>query len=72
MKLKESKNIDKNLDLARELCKMYNMRVTVITFVINLLVMIPKSLKIRGKIKSIYGIFKIDQNTQNQDRLLYF
>ena len=61
MKLKDRENVDKHLDIARELQKMWNVRVTLIPFVVGMLGMIPKGLKkkrleeleIKGKIKTI-------------------
>ena len=42
VKLKESKKRDKHLDLVRDLNKTWNMKVTVIPFVISALGTIPK------------------------------
>ena len=47
MKIQENKKIDKYLDLARELKKLWIMKVTVIPIVIGVYGMIPQSL-IRG------------------------
>ena len=44
VKLKESKERDKYLDLARELKKLWNMKVTVITVVIGALGTVTKGL----------------------------
>ncbi len=49
--MKESKKIDKYLDLARKLKKLWNMKVMVILIVIGALGMVPKALgklEIRG------------------------
>ena len=43
MKIKESEKRIKNLDIARELKKLWNMRVTVIPVVTGILGTIPKS-----------------------------
>ena len=48
MKMKESKKIDKYLDLARELKMLWNMRVMVITIVVDELGTVPKYLEKRG------------------------
>ena len=44
MKIKENEKRDKYLDLAREIKKLWNMKVIVIRFVICVLRMIPKAL----------------------------
>ena len=60
VKMKEREKIDKYLDLARELRKLWNMRVKVIPIVIGALGTIPKGLEksldeleIRGRIETI-------------------
>ena len=60
VKLKESKKNDKYLDIARELKKLLNMRVTVIPTVIGVLGTVTKSqiqslkkLEIRGRVEII-------------------
>ena len=60
VKLKENENIDKYLDLARELKKLWNMRVKMIPIIVGALGMVPKSLEdrleefeIRGRIETI-------------------
>ena len=60
VKIKESENISKYLDLAVELKNLWNMRVTVIPSVIDVLGMVPKDLgnrlnelEIKGRIKTI-------------------
>ena len=60
VKIKESKILDKYLDLARELKRLWSMMVTVIPIVVGVLGMVPKSLEnrlgelnIRGRIKTI-------------------
>ena len=65
-KLKASKKIDKHLDLARELKKLWNMKVTVIPIEIGALSTVTKGmvqrleeLEIRVEI-----IFEISQNTE--------
>ena len=45
VKMKESKKIKKYLDLARELDKMWNMRVVVIPIIVNVLRMVSKGLE---------------------------
>ena len=59
-KIKESEKRNKHLGLARELRKMWNMRVTVIPIVISVLGVVPKDLEkrledleIRGRIETI-------------------
>ena len=59
-KIKENKKINKYLDLARELRKLWNMSMMVISFVFGVLGMVPKDLErepeeleIRGRIESI-------------------
>ena len=49
MKIKESKNIDKYLDLVRELKKRWNMKVSVIPIVIGVFALVPKCLEIKEK-----------------------
>ena len=58
--MKESEKIDKYLDLARELKKLWNMKVKVVPIVIGALGTIPKALEksldkleIRGRIETI-------------------
>ena len=60
VKIKESKTIEKYLDLARELKKLWTMKVTVIPIIVSALETVPKDpekrleeLVIRGRIKSI-------------------
>ena len=60
VKVKESEKIDKYLDLARELKKIWNMRVKVVPIVIGALGTVPKGLErsldeleIRGRIETI-------------------
>ena len=60
VKLKESKKKDKYLDLARELKKLWNMKVTIIPIVIRAFGTVTKgliqgleNLKIRGQVKTI-------------------
>ena len=60
MNVKESEKIEKYLDLARELRKLWNMKVKVIPIVINALGTVPKGLEknlgeleIRGRIETI-------------------
>ena len=60
VKLKENEKMDKYLDLARELKKLWNMRVKVIPIVVGTLETVPISLKkrledleIRGRIETI-------------------
>ena len=60
VKLKESEKMDKYLDLARELKKLQNMKVTVILFVVGALGTVPRGLEkrlgapeIRRRIKTI-------------------
>ena len=66
LKLKESEKIDKYLDLARDLKKLWNMKVTVIPIVIGALSIVNKELvrgledlEIRGRLKTI-TIIEID------------
>ena len=47
MKIKENKNMNEFLDLARELKKLWNMRVTVITIVADALGIVRKGLENR-------------------------
>ena len=47
MKIKESKKINRYLDLASELKKLWNIRVTVIQFVFGALETVPKGLEKR-------------------------
>ena len=63
VKMKESEKIDKYLNLARELRKLWNMRVTVVSIVIGTLGTITSSLEksldeleIRGTIETIQTI----------------
>ena len=60
VKIKESKKRDKYLDLARELRKLWNQKLTVIPIVISMLGMVPKGLErqlegleIGGRIETI-------------------
>ena len=60
VKMKESEKINKNLDLARELRKLWNMKVKVVPIVIDALGMVPKALEknlgeleIKGRIETI-------------------
>ena len=60
VKLKENEKMDKYLDLARELKKLWNMKVKVISIVFGALGTVPKglekgleSLEIRGRIETI-------------------
>ena len=60
MKIKKREKMDEYLDIAREVIKLWNMGVTVITIVIGALRMVPKGLerglkglKIGGKIETI-------------------
>ena len=60
VKLKESEKKDKYLDLARELKKLWNMKVTFIPIVIGVLGIVTKvlikgleDLEIRGRVKTI-------------------
>ena len=45
--MKESRKIDKYLDLARELKKLWNMRVMELPVIVGTLGMVPKELEIR-------------------------
>ena len=45
VKIKENKNINKYLDLTRELKKLWNMKVRVITIVFSALGIVPKVLE---------------------------
>ena len=63
IKLKESEEKDKSLDLARELKKLWNMKVTVIPIVVGALgtvtkglVKRPEDLEIRGRVETIQTI----------------
>ena len=63
VKLKESKKNDKYLDLARELKKLWNMKVTIIPIVIDALGTVTKGLvegledlEIRGQMETIKTI----------------
>ena len=63
VKLKESEKIDKHLDLARELKKLWKMKVTVITIVIGVLGIVTKGLvqgheelDISGRVETIQNI----------------
>ena len=60
VKLKENEKMDKYLDLARELKKLWNMKVKVIPIVVGALGTVPKglekgleNLEIRGKLETI-------------------
>ena len=60
LKMKESGNMDKYLNLARELKKPFNTKVTVVPIVINALGTVskglerrPKELEVRGRIETI-------------------
>ena len=60
VKLKENEKKDKYLDLARELKKLWNIKVTVIPLVVGALVTVtkslvkePENLKIRSRVKTI-------------------
>ena len=73
VKLKGSKKKDKYLDLARELKKLWNMKVTVIPIVIGALVTFirglvqgQEDLEIRGRVVTMknYSIVEIGQNTE--------
>ena len=68
MKIKENEKRDKYLNLARELNKLWNMKMTVIPIVIGALRTIPKGLvkgledlEIRGQVETI---IKIGQDTE--------
>ena len=68
VKLKESEKKDKYLDLARELNKLWNMKVTVIPIEINALSTVTKGTGGLGSWKTSgdylnYCIIKIGQNT---------
>ena len=63
LKIKESENINKYLDLTRKLKKQWNMKVTVIPIVVGALGTVPKGLekkveklKIKGRIETIQSI----------------
>ena len=65
-KVKENEQIDKYWDLARELKKLWNMRVTVIPIIVGALRTVPKGLEkrleerqIRGRIETIQTIVSI-------------
>ena len=67
VKIKETKN--KYLDLARELRKLWNMKVTVILVVTGALRTVFKDLeewKIRGRDYPNHSIIDIDQNTEKK------
>ena len=71
VKSKESEKRDKYLDLARELKKLWNMKVTLIPIVICILRTILKGLgkwledlEIRGRAKTIQTTIKIGQNNK--------
>ena len=63
VKIKESEKIEKYLDLARGLKKLWNMKVTVISIVVGALGMISKGLDLQrtGRIEN--------QKKKNQDHL---
>ena len=69
--MKESEKINKYLDLARDLKKLWNMKVTVMPIVVGVLGMAPKGLErrleeleIRGRIgHRNHSITKISLNT---------
>ena len=61
VKIKESKKRDKYLDLARELRKLWNVKVTMIPIVIDALGMIPKGLERGLEELEIRGWTKIIQ-----------
>ena len=70
VKLKEGEMKDKYLDFARELKKLWNMKVTVTPIVIGALTMVTKGLvqgledlKIRGHTHPKSSIIKTGQNT---------
>ena len=57
VKMKENEKMDKYMDLARELKRLWNMKVKVIPIVVGALGTVPKSLEkrleIRGRIETI-------------------
>ena len=70
VKLKESKKRDKYLDLARELRKLWNIKVTVIPIVIdalgtvnNGLVQELEDLEIRGRVEKIQALLNRPEKT---------
>ena len=63
VKLKENEKMDKYLDLARELKKLWNMRVKVIPKVVGALGTIPKGLEKRFENLEIRGKIDTIQNT---------
>ena len=69
--MKESEKKDKYLNLARELKKAWNIKVTFIPIVIGALSTDTKGLirgledlEIRGRVETIYSIIEISQNTE--------
>ena len=77
VKLKESEMKDKYLNLARELKKLWNMKVTLLPILVGCLATITKGLvqemedlKIRGRGKTIRTIafIKVGQNTEDSPR----
>ena len=73
VKFKENEKRDKYLDLARELKKLWNMKVSIILIVTDALGTVTeglvkglKDLEIRGRVKTIpnYCIIEIGQNTE--------
>ena len=70
IKLKESEKKDKHLDLARELKKLWNMKVTIITIIIDAFCTVTKvllkgleDLEV-GEDHPNYNIIENDQNTE--------
>ena len=53
MKLKENEKKDKYLDLARELKKLWNMKVTIISIVIDAFCTVTKDLEITGWVETV-------------------
>ena len=71
VKVKESEKKDKYLDLARELEKLWNMKVMVISFVFGTLASVIKGLvnglediEITARVEIIHNIDEIGQNTE--------
>ena len=71
IKLKECEKKDKYLDLARELKKLWNMKVTIITIVIGDLGAVSKGLlkrlrdlEVGGRVETINSIIENGQNTE--------
>ena len=71
VKIKESEKIDKYLHIAREVKRLWNMKVTVILIVIGALGMVTKGLekgqeelKIRGRLRPDYSTVENGQNTE--------